>query len=271
MPYRVPFGERILFVGDLHAKPRLLDHVSHVADGCRADGLIMLGDVMDDWHATDLVLLDWVDMFLEWVDMQRRSRHVTVLTGNHDVPYWTQPGSRELDRIVRYGTPGYHPLIQARVFRRLDSRLGPRRLAWTRPGCPVVASHAGVTRGWLRERRIPRDQWTDPMEVALALGDPEYCYLHAGTMRGGSGVPSPLWADRRELEADPVPGLIQIVGHTPVPTVTRSGGLWFTDTMSIMRSGLPIGDGSMLLMTQPRGQEPRFTIVGASEDRRPLE
>lgn len=59
---------------------------------------------------------------------------------------------------------------------------------------------------------------------------------------GGRSVPSPVWADRTELEADPWAGWTQVVGHTPVPTVTNAGGLWFCDTWTD-------GDGSMLLLS----------------------
>ena len=57
-------------------------------------------------------------------------------------------------------------------------------------------------------------------------------------------------------------GLIQVVGHTPVPTVTNVDSLWFCDTMSTLPNGLPIGDGSMLLYTP--GTEPIFNVVQAT-------
>lgn len=77
--------------------------------------------------------------------------------------------------------------------------------------------------------------------------------------RGGDSAPSPLWADKSELIADYPAGLIQVVGHTPVTTVTNVDGLWFCDTMSTLPNGLPIGDSSMLLYTP--GTEPMFNVV----------
>ena len=53
---------------------------------------------------------------------------------------------------------------------------------------------------------------------------PMHLFDMAGPARGGRSVPSPVWADRTELEADPWAGWIQVVGHTPVPTVTNAGG-----------------------------------------------
>ena len=81
----------------------------------------------------------------------------------------------------------------------------------------------------------------------------------AGAGRGGRELPGPVWADRGELCADPLPGLDQIVGHTPVPTVevrpidAGDGAqapvrLAFCDTFSLTSRLSPIGDGSMLVV-----------------------
>ena len=95
-----------------------------------------------------------------------------------------------------------------------------------------------------------------------------------GQARGGwdTAAPSPCWADRTELAADPLPGFRQVVGHTPVPTVLfqRSVAgvcagnpvdLWFCDTHSLMRNGVPIGDGSMLLVDRATGGAWRVPIA----------
>lgn len=81
----------------------------------------------------------------------------------------------------------------------------------------------------------------DPMVDGLVLTALDLFDM-AGPARGGRSVPSPVWADRTELEADPWAGWTQVVGHTPVPTVTNAEGLWFCDTWTD-------GDGSMLLLS----------------------
>ena len=73
-------------------------------------------------------------------------------------------------------------------------------------------------------------------------------------------MPGPLWADLRDMLDDALPGVPQIVGHSPVERVENyaSGwmtagrdALWACDTMSLMSYGSPIGDGSMLLVEEP--------------------
>ena len=59
---------------------------------------------------------------------------------------------------------------------------------------------------------------------------------------------------------DALPGVPQIVGHSPVERVENYASGWMTagcdplwacDTMSLMSYGSPIGDGSMLLVDEP--------------------
>ena len=71
-----------------------------------------------------------------------------------------------------------------------------------------------------------------------------------GPARGGAGTPSPLWCDRGEFAEDGDMHLTQVVGHTPVPTVLHEHDAWFCDTFSTMSDGSPIGDGSLLMLSE---------------------
>lgn len=77
--------------------------------------------------------------------------------------------------------------------------------------------------------------------------------------RGGWQLPGPLWADLSDLADDPLAGLSQLVGHTPVESAhapwiyapdNPTTRVWACDTMSLMSTGTPIGDGSMLLVDE---------------------
>lgn len=253
---------RILFVGDLHAKPQLLPRISRTADRVQADHIIRLGDLMDDWKATGRSLIDWAETFCDWMEEERHERRVTVLIGNHDVPYLLEADTPEYARVRDYGTPGFHAKAQRKVFAILSGRLHELSTVWH--DGHVLASHAGFTGSWLNG--WPYGQPNTPISISLMFpGEPSKlasAYCQAGAARGGDSAPSPLWVDKSELIADHPVGLIQVVGHTPVPTVTNVDGLWFCDTMSTLPNGPPIGDGSMLLYTP--GTEPIFNVVQAT-------
>ena len=117
---------------------------------------------------------------------------------------------------------GTHTALFDEVALLLDE-LGVR--AATAVGEALV-THAGVTRAWANDC-LDLAEGTDAAALARQLNalldHGEKISLRmltqAGAGRGGRELPGPVWADRGELCADPLPGLDQIVGHTPVPTV----------------------------------------------------
>lgn len=190
---------RILFVGDLHAKPQLLPRISRTADRVRATRIILLGDIMDDWTATGRSLVEWAETFCDWVEAERQKRQVTMLIGNHDVPYLLEADTPEYARVRDYGTPGFHAKAQRKVFAILSGRLHELSTVWH--DGHVLASHAGFTGSWLNG--WPYGQPNTPISISLMFpGEPSKlasAYCQAGAARGGDSAPSPLWADKSEL------------------------------------------------------------------------
>lgn len=242
---------RILFVGDLHAKPDLLPLISSVAVRCHADRLILLGDLCDDWRISNNDQICWLETFIDWFHHESTRFDIIPLLGNHDVPYWlskTGPTFHSLRETV--GFPGFKPGAHRRAHELLH--LLPMRVAWSDDH--VLATHAGMLRSW-GERFISGYEALSPIGIAGWLNQATetipllaVMYRQVGIMRGGEATtPSPLWADKTELEKDGDDRLLQVVGHTPVTTVTCSRNVWFCDTFSTMSTGQPVGDGSMLL------------------------
>lgn len=163
------------------------------------------------------------------------ARPNTVLAGNHDLPYLARPRSAEF-HWFRREADGFKPRAHEGVHEALKPL--DMRLAWRRGR--VLATHAGVTGAWAAYAGLS-DSPEGELDRRLRES-PMHLFDMAGPARGGRSTPSPVWADRTELEADPWAGWIQVVGHTPVPTVTNAGKLWFCDTWTD-------GDSSMLLLS----------------------
>ena len=73
---------------------------------------------------------------------------------------------------------------------------------------------------------------------------------------------------------DALPGVPQIVGHSPVERVENYASGWMTagrdplwacDTMSLMSYGAPIGDGSMLLVDEPGVMDGSTGLCGSCD------
>lgn len=239
---------RTLFVGDWHDKPDNLPLVTEAAERTSADRIVVLGDICDDWGVSNNMEVAAFECFMDWFLEQSKHREVIPLLGNHDVPYWI-PNDTASYMLARRISPGFRPGAH-RMVHRLMHRL-PMRVAWS--DGTVIATHAGITTGWLRRHfdDVPTaEELADSLNGRLPGDRVASLYFAIGPARGGdSREPSPLWADRRELIADGERSYIQVVGHSPVPTVTRDGDFWFCDTFSTFSDGRPIGDGSMLLMT----------------------
>ena len=145
------------------------------------------------------------------------------------------------------------PLLEDKLHAQLACAVGSH-----------LCTHAGVTRAWAKRylRDLgKRNAGAIAERLNAMLVDPD-CWSALDSCppsRGGWELPGPLWADLRDLADDPLPGISQLVGHTPVETATAPWvwaadsphtHVWACDTMSLTSTGTPIGDGSMLLVNE---------------------
>lgn len=243
---------KTLVVGDLHLKQSIvLPLLDEAVRRTGASRVVFLGDYVDDWGATAADEVREMRALAGWVASRRAGGlSVTCLLGNHDWAY--------LEGIQEVYT---HLEVQGEVG-SLMRGLRPR-LAAVVGEC--IVTHAGLTRRWAEANGIPLGGLATPESVAELLdsflsvpGSREHAALYdCGRGRGGYGLPGPLWADLRELEADAPPGLPQIVGHTPRRTVSlvepvcdEPTTIVCADTLSTNRDGRPIGDASLLLVDE---------------------
>ena len=243
---------RALVIGDLHCKMSLvLPRVTDVALAHSCDGIVLLGDLCDDWHVGGVVLIRQLECAAAWrKKAEDLGLKVTVLLGNHDSSYVG---------MYRYDFTRWRVRKEAGELLRKGLDV---RVATTVQG--MLLTHAGLTNSWAEANEVPPG--FNAVQASMLLngmfGDPIYFYRLAacGKGRGGDETPGPLWADWKELIDDSYPGISQIVGHTPLDTAlgvrTQAGDtIWFADTMSLRPNGAPIGDATALVVG-PEGVEP---------------
>ena len=249
-----------LVAGDVHLKS---DEVLSAVDntlGCRPSigRVVFAGDICDEWGASPEALRDGICAFVRWVETRRdQGVLVDIVFGNHDFQY-----------LLGEQGPG----TQMAMVPFVRETLFPLGLRMAHVVDGFLVTHAGLTATWADEYL---GQPATAGEAARQLNDmldegslrTLYKLCACGRARGGREVPGPLWADRRELMNDPYPAFNQIVGHSPLRRVIRERvtakgrdgskspvTLWFCDTFSRYSNGLPIGDGSLLLMTDGKGR-----------------
>ena len=139
----------VLFVGDIHLKSaRVLPAVDRAVAMTGTDGVVFLGDVCDDWDVTAREAVAAVRMFADWVAARRAAGlDVTVLAGNHDLPYLARPRSYAA-HWFRHEADGFKPRAHEGVHEALKP---PENEKAPRPS----------GRGWSKSTRTHRAEYGD--------------------------------------------------------------------------------------------------------------
>ena len=268
--------QKIYVVGDIHAKPHIVDKIQEFLDINDYDKVIFLGDYVDDWGASTEksynTLKKLVDMKLE------NPNKIILISGNHCQSY-ASAGS--------FRCSGFNERTRSLVKDLYKTTLNGKPIfQFAFAESNYLFTHAGVTNTyWKFLRKKIRQDYpelhhflenpyrttiiSDTLNTIFERGFRDQTdelfqtFAQAGLARGGYGIPSPIWADKDELIEDPIPQIRQVVGHTPVRTISfypprgdkeNRPNLIFCDTLSTWYepyTGLtfPIGDSSLLQLT----------------------
>lgn len=243
---------RTLFVGDLHCKYHILERVIELGE--KYDKVIFLGDYVDDWFAVPEASYNLLNRLIEY--KKSNPKKVVLCLGNHCLSEW-------------FGRPfvcsGYNPLTSNLVKPLFEQNENLFDIVYANESNDYICSHAGFTNSYLRDTL--KKNFRSPKQLSEYINRAFhnrfnyesshqeeyervfYSLADAGIGRGGANEPSPLWADKSELIHDWWPH-IQIVGHSPVKTITfynrDDKEIYFCDTFSTYRDGSYIGDCSLL-------------------------
>ena len=200
---------RTLIIGDVHHHTDLADALIHKHVG-RYDQIVFLGDYFDEYRDSPAAMR----ATCRWLVASLQEPNRIHLLGNHDLAY-------RFPQNPRARCPGHTPDKQA-VFDELMGHV---------PGTafmPAIAigswllSHAGVTaaRTDSRSAAAVAELLTAELTTIQAGGDS--WILDVARARGGTAAQGgPFWLDWNS-EFRPVPGLNQIVGHTPSRGTARA-------------------------------------------------
>lgn len=242
---------KTLICGDVHCKGSAITHrIDELFPDNTLDRIVFLGDYVDDWDMGATAMIKATEKFLAWVE-EKRAQGVVVdlLCGNHDLAYVCGRTSMCSGTSWRALKPLHELLVDKLI------------LATEVEG--YLCTHAGLTVQWAdwtfgkQEEPLDAVGWARVLNEWFGSIDKHYHEVvrhlgSAGPVRGGWGEPSVVWADARELMADGEPGLPQIVGHSPIETVTHvevdGQDVWFCDTWSECPNHTPIGDRGFLLV-----------------------
>jgi hypothetical protein len=226
---------KIIVIPDVHLKPWMFQRASEIMAEKKLDGVVCLMDLPDDWgHARDL------DLYTETYDAAIRfvQTHSETLWcwGNHDLSYkWglDQSGYSSMAQGVVRGMQGGMADVlprgnATRYVQRIDS---------------VLFSHAGLSASYARDG-APSIKGDDVDGVLERVNSRGARYL----WNDGS----PIWL-RPQPQYNPTKlfqekTMLQVVGHTPVERIERTGNLISCDVFSTYPDGTPIGTQEFLVL-----------------------
>lgn len=243
-----------LVLGDLHIKAKKILPLADSFLASRPDinRVVFCGDYTDDWTPSRDEFVSDIEYLVSWVESHRLSgMQVDLVFGNHDFQY-----------LIGVKGPGTRTSLTSFV----RNTLFPLNLRMATVVDGYLVTHGGLTQAWY-------EHFLDyPLPDAEAIANQLNSMLDSqnsrslmffdmcGYARGGFEIPSPIWADKVELVADPADGVNQIVGHTPVGTAHMAEAaldkhgveLWFCDTFSTSSYHRNLGDYTALVVDDRR-------------------
>lgn len=222
---------KALILPDAHLHLELLERVHQLLAEHKDWQCVSLGDWSDDWNRPAKNYETFFDYFLQFC--KQYQYRLYLCWGNHDYGYWSYPGhhsgySVDAERIIRD------------ALWQID-QLCPIQAVWQRND--VIFSHAGITKGMLLKFLTSAHKHPKWSLVDFCNNQSPHDYWEEE---------SPLWhrPSNNYHKNTFNPLFLQVVGHTPVPTVTHTpeDNIIYTDTWSTDSDYNPMGDKSLVLV-----------------------
>ena len=209
---------RTLVIPDIHNKVVL---AQRILDNNPADQRVFLGDIYDDFGDSPNIVRE----VARWHKEQLCDLRNVFLFGNHDMQYafkgnaflrctgYSEAKGLAIKNVMALGDWALH-----RLYIMVDG--------W-------LLSHAGLHGSLFQDRTSSAFEFL-PRQCDIAIGAAKayshHPLINAGWRRGGrNSVGGLTWLDW-DYEFQPIPGLRQLVGHTPHDTPQEKDGNWCIDT-----------------------------------------
>lgn len=219
---------RVLAIPDVHLKPYMFDDAAKIMRSGDADIAVCLGDLADNW-GQGLNITLYEQTYDAAINFAKEFPKTLWCYGNHDISYkW---GMRE---------SGYSSAAGETVRRKLaelsEAMQDKNQLAFVHRIDNVLFCHGGLSHTFVEDYASCHDDSKDIdsiLNTINSLGRDE------------------LWQDDSPIWCRPQyygyclyepETFLQVVGHTPVYGVKRTGNLISCDVFSTYDDGTPIGN-----------------------------
>lgn len=211
---------KVLIIPDVHLKPAMFQRATEIMQAGRAERMVCLMDLADDWGQ------QWnLDLYVETYNAAIRFAKAFPDSlwcyGNHDISYiWQEKES------------GYSAIAQKTVVERLKALQeclpDKKQVTYIQKIDNCLFSHGGVSAAFIQKNVENADR----MSVDEVLEKVN----HLGRKKMWA-IDSPIWLRPQDGESIlwHAGDFLQVVGHTPMREITRTGNLLSCDNFSTNR------------------------------------
>lgn len=246
---------KVLVIPDVHLKKWLFDKADVILKEGKADRVVCLMDIPDDWHMQFEVEV-YEETYNRAIRFAKEHPETLWCYGNHDLSYpWGRLES------------GYSPYAENIVMSKLEELKSvlpdPSQLGIVQRIDNVLFSHGGLTEeyvSWLNNRLfqtihlLANLHEADIDEVIATINETNQDNLWNNN--------SPLWLrpQYNDIKAYKNEIYKQVVGHTPVEKIYEKNGFISTDVFSTYSDGRQIGESAMIVIDSKTGKYEKMNI-----------
>jgi predicted MPP superfamily phosphohydrolase len=195
------------------------------------DKIIFIGDYVDSFTVNNVQMKKVLEDIIFF--KKALPDKVVLLLGNHDIQYF----------IENQICSGYRPEMKFDFYKLFTDNLSLFRMAYELGG--TLWTHAGVTRGWLKELhkemndpkhhlhevlKLAKD-WTISQKINHAWECRLNSIYNVDKESGGWNMwAGPLWVRPKTLNENRI-SMKQIVGHTPMQKITVEDRVTYIDCL----------------------------------------
>lgn len=224
---------KVLVIPDIHLKPWMFYDADSLLRKAIADRAVCLMDIPDDWNQQYNLQL-YSDTFNAAIDFAKTYPNTLWCYGNHDLSYiWGEYESGYSD-MASY-------LVRNKLQELKDVLPDEKHIQYIHRIDNVVFCHGGIMDYFVEDiAGLRQCNDTDTVIERINALPPKLMWNDY----------SPIWFRPQYSKAKmyQMNTLLQIVGHTPVRTITRSENLISCDVFSTYRDGRPTGTRQYLLL-----------------------
>lgn len=207
---------KIICIGDIHGRSYWKE-----IDPSKYDLIVFVGDYVDQFPPMTDVEIE--SNLLAIIELKKAfPEKVILLLGNHDIQYFFLNEG--------FGCTGFRPSMASNLNMIFKHNKNLFQIAYQYKN--YLWTHAGVSTSWYDWNKVEIEEFkeksgaTDYADLFnKMLWAKENRLLHqVSRSRGGAysfgGI---TWADKNETSTDYLPGIHQIVGHSPVRVIDKYG------------------------------------------------